>query len=319
MAAVLRLLVLTLALVSWPAAVVAADDGPPRIPLSAAGRSHPAETIARPVNVGRRELVLFVGGYRSDPADPAFFAPLAALFPDMQVGYFGLGGLRYDTTGPLAANGANLAEEVRRRARLDDPPRVHLVGHSLGGLVIDEAIREGLTARDGLSSVVAIAAPHAGSTIASTARTALALAGPAEDEARLILRVVGDTDASDAAFRDLAVRRAARAPRDVRMVQVTAFADELVFARDTHVAGAERVVASARFPRHGEIVKSSKTQRVTSAVVRGKATPSSSLEDRALDRLNHALDGPRFVVLLGVTALVLTLAWSLHQLMPWRP
>ncbi|MGB8381880.1 MAG: alpha/beta fold hydrolase [Dermatophilaceae bacterium] len=122
-------------------------------------------TASEPLHRPRFDVpVLLVHGYLGTPACWTHVVP--QLHGAGFVNVFSLGYNALASTIPvLAADVVGAAEAARGQARADG---VHLVGHSLGGLVIRYAVQQlGLssTAR----SVVTIATPHQGSPFASVA------------------------------------------------------------------------------------------------------------------------------------------------------
>src|SRR3989475_13302329 len=102
---------------------------------------------------------LFRSGYGSQVNDRAF-DDLAARFPADRYDVRRLGDdphFPYDTYGPLDASAAALTDQIRAVG-----PRyggINIVSHSMGGAVVDRAFDDGLSAKDGVRTYVAIAAP----------------------------------------------------------------------------------------------------------------------------------------------------------------
>ncbi|MGH2498571.1 MAG: esterase/lipase family protein, partial [Candidatus Limnocylindria bacterium] len=175
--------------------------------LPASADDRPRPTVLRladpPPAAPDRELVIVVGGLGSDPADSGWDPLVARLRAEgrYEVRRFGAEpGYPYDSYGPLDGSARELAAQVRALA-----PRyagVHLVGHSMGGAVIDRALAQGLGAGDGVRTYVALASPHQGATAAQIAATTLALAGDESIELRAALPIPHDL--ASPAIQDLA-------------------------------------------------------------------------------------------------------------------
>jgi len=73
----------------------------------------------------------------------------------------------------FSSDPADVAVELSRRAlqamRATQAPGVHLVGHSLGGLLIRRALADNLTLAGSAATVVTIASPHRGAPLARIA------------------------------------------------------------------------------------------------------------------------------------------------------
>ncbi|HKY50574.1 MAG TPA: hypothetical protein VJP45_04905, partial [Candidatus Limnocylindria bacterium] len=151
--------------------VASADEGPP-LPGSEAGPPlRPPLTVLRATDratgttssgAARRELIVLVGGYASDANDDVFDELRGRLAGQgYEVVRFGRDLGTYDTYGSVDANAARLRDSVRSIST--DYGGVHLVTHSMGGVVADRAFALGLSANDGVTTYVAWAAPHHGS------------------------------------------------------------------------------------------------------------------------------------------------------------
>jgi hypothetical protein len=204
---------------------------PDLVPLSGPLRG-PAE---------KKELVLFVGGYGSQPNDGAFDV-LAARFPADRYDVRRLGDdprFPYDTYGGVDANAQVLTDQIRSIG--GNYTAVNIVSHSMGGVVTDRAFANGLSAGDGVRTFVAIAGPHSGADYARAPAFLLPIIGPVED----IVRAVGVAAARDPgsdAIRDLAVARPIRAPAGVARVDVSLATDGLVNEFDARDPGVSQRV-----------------------------------------------------------------------------
>ena len=183
-----------------------------------------------------KELVLFVGGYGSQPNDGAF-DDLAARFPTDRYDVRRLGDdprFPYDTYGGVDANAKILTDEIRTIGA--DYSAVNIVSHSMGGVVTDRAFASGLSARDGVRTFVAIAGPHSGADYARAPAFILPIIGPVEDIVRAGGVAAARDPASDA-IRDLAAARPIPAPPGVARVDVSLATDGLVNEFDARDPG----------------------------------------------------------------------------------
>jgi len=162
--------ILAFSIVGPGALVAAGDDGPPR--ALATGR--PTRTVPRPAELPDQAppivakqsdniVILLVSGIGSDAPDSTFDALVSALDYDPRYEIHRFGGdpaHPYDTHGSLDANADQLTAEIRELAQTH--PKIEIVAHSMGGAVVDEAFRRGLSASDKVESYVALAVPHDG-------------------------------------------------------------------------------------------------------------------------------------------------------------
>ena len=260
--AVIRGSLIALALVSARGFTASADDGRPPAP---SGAGHPPTSNSIPLTelrpsqieiapvptvvpefvplgeplrapVHARELVLFVGGYGSQPNDGAF-DDLAARFPADRYDVRRLGDdprFPYDTYGGVDTNAQILTDEIRSIG--GDYSAVNIVSHSMGGVVTDRAFANGLSAEDGIRTFVAIAGPHSGADYARAPAFVLPILGPVEDIVRAVGIAAARDPASDA-IRDLATARPIRAPAGVARVDVSLATDGFVNEFDARDPG----------------------------------------------------------------------------------
>lgn len=267
--ALLRAWLLALALLPAGGAVTAlADDGRPpapevghpatAVPVPLSGlRPSEIETVAVPTpTIGpgstvsvdllraasnRKELVLFVGGYGSQ-ADDGAFAALSARFPPDRYDVRRLGDdphFPYDTYGPLGASAATLTDQIRAIG-----PRyagINVVSHSMGGAVVDRAFDDGLSAKDGVRTYVAIAGPHSGADFARVPTAVLPLIGPVRDIVRAGATLVA-RDPESAAARDLATARPIAPPQGVVRLDLSLSTDGFVNRYDAIDPGVDQRV-----------------------------------------------------------------------------
>lgn len=264
------LLAIALAVVTLPTAalVASADEDPPirpevggppiRPPLSELRETllFPVPPAAQPVHTGQvpdaipsfptsrathRELVVVVGGYQSEFKDPK---PLRDFIDSLDLGQnfevirFGDDPhFRYDTLGSLDENARRLSDEVLSKAR--DYDGVHLIGHSMGGNVLDRAFVNGYLPDGGpILTYTALSTPHAGSTVAREAELTLTLTGPARADVNEAGRLI-DVEADTRAMRDLATRLERPRLRRVSRLDIRMATDLTVPAADADDPGVE--------------------------------------------------------------------------------
>lgn len=106
---------------------------------------------------------------------------------------------RYSSGRPIAENGRHLADAVSRLART--PRRIVFVGHSMGGLVVSEALATDPAWLAAVDTVVTLGSPFRGAPLERFARTALRLGSTFETAAPIIAlgdhRSVGIKDLGD--------------------------------------------------------------------------------------------------------------------------
>jgi pimeloyl-ACP methyl ester carboxylesterase len=112
-----------------------------------------------------RYPVLLVHGYA---ATESVWTPLRRAL--VQVGFGHIVSLNYNSfaTDPVAVS-AELAHQALRTLAAAGAPRIHLVGHSLGGLIIRRALAASAALCLQTASAVTIASPHRGALLARVA------------------------------------------------------------------------------------------------------------------------------------------------------
>ena len=292
-------------------AAASADDGRPARTVERATELPPRRLTTD------RELVLLVGGLGSS-ADDATWDALKARYsgdPRYELRRFGADPrFPYDTLGAIEPSAARLRDEVRALS-----PRyaaVHLVTHSMGGAVADRAFAQGLSAADGVRTYVALAAPHNGATAARIAQGALAQAGDEAHEVRAAAALAMH-DPATAATRDLAVRRASPAIRDVTRLDLRLATDLLVPGRDAKVHGvASRVLlptSRETLEGHGGVLREpAALDAVTATIATGTVPPDQrgELLREATGLVSNTADELSLLLLLAA-ALAAALAASL--------
>ena len=230
----LRAMFIALATLPTAGALVAsADDGPPP------GQDAPGRaplTVLRDAPAARREVVVLVGGLGSSAQDSSFDAVIAALGDRYDVVRFGADPAHpYDTLGPIDSSARELAAQVRELGSRS--AGVSIIAHSMGATVADRAIGSGLSGADGLTTYVALAAPHQRPAISIVAGGVLALAGPDAVVLRAALSPLRDPGTP--AVGDLADARATSAPEGVARLDLRLATDQLVLAHDSATPGVE--------------------------------------------------------------------------------
>jgi hypothetical protein len=250
------------------APVASADEGSPVAPASVSPRVRPPAGVLRHVDTDRvsvspapvpargRELVVLVGGYQSCacPDDGTFDALRSRLAADggFDVVRFGADPrFPYDTFGPVAPNAIRLRDEIRALAPGYDG--VHVVTHSMGGVVADQAFANGLSRDDGVVSYVSWSAPHSGSDAARALVAAGLISGTMSGPLReglLWLRMEEDSPA----VRDLATASAVAPPAGVLRLDLRESTDVLVTGRDARDPGVPSRVLNGQLEGHGGIL-----------------------------------------------------------------
>ena len=112
-----------------------------------------------------RYPVLLVHGYASTES---VWTPLRCALAEAGFGH--IVSLTYNSfaTDPVAVS-AELTHQALRAAAAAGAPRVHLIGHSLGGLIVRSALAASAALRSQTGSAVTIASPHRGVSLARIA------------------------------------------------------------------------------------------------------------------------------------------------------
>jgi len=247
------MVVVALALPFAPAVTLAAsaDEGSPVAPTPVSSPLRPPLAVLRHVDapvaspppedreIPKRELVVLVGGYQSCacPDDGAFTALQRRLTSEY---------------GPVAPNATRLRDQIRDLA--PGYTGVHIVTHSMGGVVADRAFDLGLSRADGVVTYVSLAAPHSGSDAARAMTITRALtrdAGAAFRESLLWLRMEADSPAVD----DLARARPIFPPKDVVRLDLREMTDVLVTERDARDPGVPSRILTKAIEGHGGILE----------------------------------------------------------------
>ncbi len=287
-----------------PSAVLRHVDAP----MSPAGDALPrvAETLA-PATSGR-QLVILVGGYHSCacPDDGTFDAlrmRLASL-PNTTVVRFGADPrFPYDTYGAIEPSAINLRDEIR--ALSDQYDGVHIVTHSMGGVVADQAFANGLSRADGVVTYVSWSAPHDGSDAARALTVARFVTGTDDDVLRESLLWI-QMEPDSAAVRDLARTHAARPPAGIVRLDLREATDALVTARDARDPGVASRVLTGAVEGHGGILTDPQAIDLTMRTIATRRVPPDE-RSRAL-RVAAAAESDRVGTLVLATVCVLAVA-----------
>jgi hypothetical protein len=270
--------------------VASADEGSPTAPASASPRVRPPTGVLRHVDAPTaspgtestsKELVVLVGGYQSCacPDDGTFDAlrRQLATMPGLTVVRFGEDPrFPYDTYGPIDPSAASLRDEIRFYA--PGYSGVHIVTHSMGGVVADRAFANGLSRADGVVTYVSWSAPHDGSDAArgiELARKITATFEPALRDGLLKLQM----DPDSAAVRDLARTRATAVPAGVIRLDLRQASDVLVTAREARDPGVPSRDLVGGWDGHGGILTDTTAIDLTMRTIASRRVPP---DDRAL-------------------------------------
>ena len=301
-----------------PGALLAAgDDGPPRPPRA----DRPTRTVLRPLAApelaplrlpvpSAKEAIILVSGINSFPQDPTFDALIAKLWDDPRYQIYRFGAdpaFPYDALGDLDVNARNLRDEVRTIGTTH--PAVHVIAHSMGGAIADRALAAGLSARDGVATYIALAAPHNGSATLAASESALALAGDRSLEVRAAFSPKLDPG-SDAA-KGLARTRPLPPPAGVTRLDLRMSTDWTVTAHDATDPGVDSRVLIPSGLRdiadgHGAITRDPEALRLITSTIEARAVPADirGVEVRsAAERQSGLAGGVAFAIEL-VTLLI---------------
>lgn len=271
------------------ALVVAGDDGPART----ARADRPTRTTLRPTELpdlappaapvrSPKEAIILVSGVNSSPQDPTFDALVAKLLGDPRYVLYRFGAdpdHPYDALGDLDVNARNLGDEVRALGATH--PAVHIIAHSMGGVVADRAFSHGLSAKDGVATYVALASPHNGSSSLAATTALLRAYGDGALEARALLSPKLDPG-SDAA-RGLAAARPVRPPAGVVRLDLRMSTDWAVTAHDAKDPGVEsRTLTPSDLggyvDGHGAVTRDPEAIRLITSTIGQRAIPADRRE-----------------------------------------
>jgi PGAP1-like protein len=281
------------------ALVASADEDPPLRPVDAGPPLRPPLTVLRSVeraapaagsapdtkpdtgitkpDTKKKELIVLVGGYASGDDSRIFdaFRARVARESGYDVVSFGQDLGAYDTFGAVDANATQLRDAIRTLSTSYDS--VHIVTHSMGGVVADRAFALGLSASDGVTTYVSWAAPHDGAHAARALQSTLAVSGAARADTRSFTATYF-RDPDSAAVRDMARVRASGPPPGVARLDLRLATDALVSSADSRDPGvSSRVLlpgSIGELEGHGGILASEEALDLTIATIRTRAVPS---------------------------------------------
>ena len=222
----------------------------------------------------------------------------------------------YDTRGDVEASALRLRDEIRSVAHRYSA--VHLVTHSMGGVVADRAFAEGLSSDDGVRTYIALAAPHNGARAARVAQTSFALAGDEAVELRAASAELVHDPASPA-VRDLAERRSSAPSPGLARVNLRLATDLLVSGPDSQSHGVETRTflpsSLGTLEGHGGILEDPAVMDlITTTIATGAPPPDTrgAVLREATDVASRAVDELGMLLLLAAAAAALTLANALR-------
>ena len=275
----------TLPFLASAAFVASADEGSTGRQTAASPQIRPPLGVLRHVDAPTAsaapagalpELVVLVGGYQSCacPDDGTFKTLKDALtaMPNMRVVRFGTDPrFPYDTYGSIDASGRNLRDYIRTVGA--EYSAVHIVTHSMGGVVADRAFANGLSRDDGVATYVAWSAPHSG----SDAARGLVLVdeiggGPNATIRESLLGLKMETESR--AVRDLASTQPIAPPKGVVRLDLREANDALVTPRDARDPGvASRTLGLLTGDGHGGILKDPEAIDLTLRTILTRSVP----------------------------------------------
>jgi hypothetical protein len=267
--------------------VASADEGSPVAPTNVGPRLRPPLGMLRPVDEDRaaapspaprgtgRELIVLVGGYQSCacPDDGTFDALRERLSANDRFDVVRFGAdprFPYDTYGPVQPSAINLRDQIRSLAPQYDG--VHVVTHSMGGVVADRAFANGLSSTDGVVSYVSWSAPHSGSDAARALLIAGEISGSVSGPFRDGVRGLRN-DIESPAMRDLAFTTPVTPPPGVVRLDLREATDILVTARDAEDPGVPSRTLIGPLEGHGGILTDLVALDLTLRTIRDRRVP----------------------------------------------
>ena len=257
-----------------------ADDGTGRPPEAVLRHVDASRAPAIASAPSRKELVILVGGYQSCSCqDDPMFRSLRTRFEaaGFDVIQFGRDPrFPYDTYGRVATNAIHLRDEIRTLS--PSYGAVHLVTHSMGGVVADQAFSAGLSRADGVATYVSLASPHSGSGYARGIELVHAAAGDDGGLLRSLPLLLGMESSSDA-VRDLARATPVRPPAGVVRLDLREVTDVLVTGYDHADPGVASRVLTGALEGHGGILDDRAAIDLTLRTMASRRVPP---DDRAI-------------------------------------
>lgn len=290
---------LALSLLGPGALVAAGDDGPSR-PLAT---DRPTRTSIRPTELSEprplppsdKAVILLVSGIGSAAADGSFDALVAALYKDPRYEIHRFGGhpaYPYNTLGSIDESADQLTAEIRELAKTH--PRIDIVAHSMGGVVVDAAFRRGLGAADKVQNYIALASPHDGSTLARVGETFVKIADRLgiKTEFRDVTARLGH-DIGARAVRDLAETHAAPPPPGVNRIDVRVATDAIVIQTDARTPGVTTrtllPTTGASLEGHGGATIDSRALAIVMSTIASRPAAPTGWRERVLEGAANAV------------------------------
>ena len=293
-----------------PGALIAAgDDGPSRPDATV----RPTRTSVRatelsdprPLPPSTKTVVMLVSGIGSNPYDPTFDALVSALLADPRYEVHRFGGdpaHPYDTLGSIDANADQLTAQIRELAKTH--PKIEIVAHSMGGVVVDAAFRRGLSAGDKVENYIALASPHDGSTAARVGVAFLRIAEflGVKDEFRKVTADLAQ-DIGSRAVRDLADTHAAPPPPGVHRTDVRIASDGIVIAPDARNPGIDErtlLPSGVSLEGHGGATTDPRVLRIITSTLASPQPRPTGFRERVLEAAAGVMSwGVQRIALLG--------------------
>ena len=320
------LVVVALTLPFVPAVTLAAsaDEGSPVAPTPVSPPLRPPLAVLRHVDapvasppaeyreMPTRELVVLVGGYQSCacPDDGTFTALQRRLTSDPRLDVVRFGAdpqFPYDSYGPVAPNATRLRDQIRSLA--PGYTGVHIVTHSMGGVVADRAFDLGLSPADGVVTYVSLAAPHSGSDAARAMTITRALTGDAGAAFRESLLWLG-MEADSSAVGDLARARPIPPPKDVVRLDLREMSDVLVTERDARDPGVPSRILTKAIEGHGGILEDPEAIDQTMRTIVERRVPPDERSRVLLAAAQQGSERTGGIVLVTLCALAIVVCLS---------
>lgn len=309
-------LLAALALTPAMALVALADDGTTNASATPPPSFRPPSAVLRHVDApvavsaagavpAKRELVVFVGGYQTCSCDDPTFDDLVAraTAAGYDVRRFGQDPrYPYDTYGHIDANARNLRDEIRSVS--GGYSAVHVVTHSMGGVVADRAFAQGLSRGDGVATYVSLSAPHSGSDAAKAVTLVDAL-GPSELVHRLAS--LAGLETRSEAVADLATARPVPPPAGVVRLDLRASTDVLVTGRDARDPGVPSRILSGSWDGHGGILSDPAALELTLRTIATRRVPPEERSQASVEAEQRWSDVWTALAVAGLVSLALLL------------
>lgn len=297
---------LVAAILLGPASGSASADrgrcGLPGRPACSILRPPELDALSTPESGLGPECIVTVGGFDSANGDVTFDDLLAPwlqqdpLYQQYRFGSYRADRFPYDTTGPIDVSADDLRDLVR--SIKGQCRGVHLLTHSMGGVVADRAFSMGLSAHDRVATYVALSGPHNGGTLAKDLRPPIEANAVVALEISALAKIFGQPDPTTQAAHDLAELEQPRVlVRGIPHIRLRLATDPMVLRRDT----ADRRVdvreylpeAWCQWEGHGGILENDEVMSVIRATIsshRPAPDRRSAQELGLADRVSQAVD-----------------------------